>query len=68
MVNKILERNDINWQYDLTIHISADLDSRGSFLTKISKHCWKGPSWLPFKENWTRQLAEETICRFREIS
>ena len=68
MVNKILERNDINWQYDLTRDISADLDSRGSFLTKIPKHCWKGPSWLQFKENWPRQLAEETICRFREIS
>ena len=54
-VNKILERDDINWQYVPTRDNPADLGSRGSLLTKIPEIWWKGPSWLQVKENWTRQ-------------
>ena len=54
-VNKILERNDINWQYVSTRNNPADLGSWGSLLTKIPEIWWKGPSWLQVKENWLRQ-------------
>ena len=55
-VNKILERNNINWQYVPTRDNPADLgSSRRSLLTKIPQIWWKGPSWLQVKENWPRQ-------------
>ena len=50
-VNKILEKDDINWQYVPTRDNPADLGSRGSVLTKIPEIWWKGPSWLQVKEN-----------------
>ena len=49
--NKILERDDINWQYVPTRGNPADLGSRGSLLTKILEIWWEGPSWLQVKEN-----------------
>ena len=49
--NKILERDDINWQYVPTIGNPADLGSRGSLLTKILEIWWEGPSWLQVKGN-----------------
>ena len=54
-VNKILERNDINWQYVPTRDNPVDLGSRGSLLTKIPEIWLKRPSWLQAKENWPRQ-------------
>ena len=54
-VNKILERDGINWQYVPTRDNPADLGSRGSLLTKIPEIWWKGPSWLQVKEKWSRQ-------------
>ena len=51
-VNKILERNDINWQYVSTRDNPADLGSRKSLPTKVPEIWWKGPSWLQVKENW----------------
>ena len=54
-VNKILKRDDINWQYVPTRDNPADLGSRGSLLTKISEIWWEGPFWLQLKENWPRQ-------------
>ena len=50
-VNKILERDDINWQYVQTRDNPVGLDSRGSLLTKIPEIWWKGPSWLQVKEH-----------------
>ena len=64
MVNKILERNDINWQYDLTIHISADLDSRGSFLTKFQSIAGKVLLGYRLKKtgrgNWPRKPSVDS--------
>ena len=54
-VNKILERDDINWQYVRKRDNPADLGSRGSLLTKIPEIWCQGPSWLQVKENWLRQ-------------
>ena len=54
-VNKILERDDINWQYVPTRDNPADLGGRGSLLNKISEIWCEGPSWLQVKENWPRQ-------------
>ena len=54
-VNKILERDDINWQYVPTRDNPADLGSRGSLLTKIPEIWWKGPSWLQVKESLPRR-------------
>ena len=54
-VNKILERNNINWQYVPTRDNPADLGSRGGLLNKISEIWWKDLSWLQVKENWPRQ-------------
>ena len=53
--NKILESNDINWQYVPMREDPADLGSSGSLLTKAKQIWWKGPSWLQVKENWPRQ-------------
>ena len=55
MVNKILERDDINWQYVPTRDNPADLGSRGSLLTKIPEIWWKGHPWLQVKENCPEQ-------------
>ena len=52
MVNKILERDDINWQYVSTRDNPADLGSRKGLQTKVPEIWWKGPSWLQVKENW----------------
>ena len=54
-VNKILERDDINWQYVPTRDNPADLGGRGSLLNKIPEIWCEGPSWLQVKENWPRQ-------------
>ena len=40
-VNKILERDDINWQYVPMRENPADLGSRGCLLAKIPEICWK---------------------------
>ena len=50
-VNKILERDDITWQYNPTRDNPADLGSGGSLLTKVTEIWLKGPSWLQVKEN-----------------
>ena len=52
MVNKILERDDINWPYVSTRDNPADLGSRKSLRTKVPEIWWKDPSWLQVKENW----------------
>ena len=53
--NKILESDDINWQYVPMREDPADLGSSGSLLTKAKQIWWTGPSWLQVKENWPRQ-------------
>ena len=55
MVNKILERDDINWQYVPTRDNPADLGSRGSLLAKIPEIWWKGHPWLQVQENCPKQ-------------
>ena len=52
-VNKILKRDDITWQHVSSKENPADLDSRGSLLTKIPEIWCKGHSWL---------TRHKTIC------
>ena len=54
-VNKILEREDIIWQYVPTRDNPADLGSRWSLLTTTPEIWWKDSSWWQVKENWLRQ-------------
>ena len=65
-VNKILERDDINWQHVVTRDNPADLGSRGSLLTKIPQIWWKGLSSLQFKKNWPRQPAIKPVVELEK--
>ena len=66
-VNKILERSDINWQYVPTRENPANLDSRGSLLTKIPEVWWKGSSWLQVKERPRQSFMEPSVESKKEV-
>ena len=50
-----MQRDQINWQYVPTRDNPADLDNRGSLLTKIPEIWWKDPPRIQLKGNWPRQ-------------
>ena len=46
-VNKITEKEFINWCYIPTKENLVDIASRGSLIANIPRVWWEGPSWLP---------------------
>ena len=54
-VNKIREKEFINWYYVPTKENPADIGIRGSLIVNISRVWWEGPSWLPDKTKWPNQ-------------
>ena len=69
-VNKIREKNFINWYSVPTKKNPSDIGSRGSLNVNISRVWWVGPSWLLDKTKWpdhpfitfTTESEKETKC------
>ena len=54
-VSKILEKEYIKWYYVPIKQNPADIESRGSLLSKTSDIWWKGPSWIAENNKWPDQ-------------
>ena len=54
-VNKIREKEFINWHYFPTKENPGDIGSRGNLIVNISRVWWEGSPWLPDKTKWSDQ-------------
>ena len=63
-VNKIREKEFINWYYVPTKENPADIGSRGSLIANISRVWKEDPSWLPDETKWTDQSSITSATEF----
>ena len=54
---KIKQNDYIKWQYVLTKKSPADVESRGSLISKLTNMWLEGPSWLTNSSEWPKQLV-----------
>ena len=58
-VNKIREKDFINWRHVPTDRNTADIGSQGCSVDKISTEWSNGPSWLQCQQNWPPDMNTE---------
>ena len=56
-VQKIRQQSFLQWNYVLTAENSADIGSRGCKRIDIENSWTSGPTWLPDRGNWPKQIT-----------
>ena len=55
-VNKIQEKQYIQWRHVPTAENPADVGSRGGSIDQLSELWWNGPSWLQKPKSWPQNI------------